>query len=205
MARMDRRTYDRRIMIAMGAYVAVFLAVWPQARGAADPWLKGLYALTPVVPLLYVIWQMAQRILQSDELEQRTHLIGLGIATVVVSIVSIVAGFLAAANVMTLEGTSVVLVWIFPLLMIAYGLGRSHAARRYGSNALCEDEDRMPAYLRFLCAAAITGFIAAYVYLRTGEEQVCGTLLGMACALAAGALFFGIRRWLRRRRSAAAE
>jgi hypothetical protein len=201
-ARIDRRSYDRRVMIAMAVYVAIFLTVWPLARSTSELPLKVFYATTPVLPLLYVIWLMAQRILRSDELEQRTHLIGLGIATVVVAVVSIIAGFLAAANVMTLDSTSIVLVWIFPLLMVAYSLGRNYAARSYGISTLCEDEDRMPAYVRFLCAAAIISFVAAYVYLRTGDTQIASILVGMASAMTASAIFFGIRRWRRRRSQA---
>jgi hypothetical protein len=185
-------------MIAMSIYVVVFLTVWPLARGAADPLTKVAYALTPVLPLFYVIWLMARRILQSDELEQRTHLIGLGVSAAVVSILSIVSGFLAAANVMTLEAASIVLVWIFPLLMISYGIARSYAARRYGGSG-CDEDDCTPAYLRFLYAAVVFCFIAVYVYFRTGDEEGVAITLGMAVALGAGAAFFAIRRWRRRR------
>ncbi len=198
MTRLTRQTYDRRVMLAMTIYVVVLLTVWPLARSATDPLTKAAYALTPVLPLFYVIWLMARRILQSDELEQRTHLIGLGVGAAVVSIFSIVSGFLAAAKVMTLDSTSIVLVWIFPLLMISYGIARSYAARRYGG-AACDEDESMPAYIRFLFVATIFCLIAVYVYFRGGDEQGVSFALGMAAALAAGAVFFGIRRWQRRR------
>src|SRR5215475_1386435 len=121
MPRMAQRTYDRRIMLAMTVYVVVLLAVWPLAKATSEPLPKIGYALTPVLPLFYVIWLMARKILQSDELEQRTHLIGLGVAAAVVSVLSLISGFLAAAGAMTLDATSVVLMWIFPLLMLSYG------------------------------------------------------------------------------------
>ncbi len=197
MTRITRRSYDRRVMIAMSIYVVVFLTVWPLARSATDPLTKVAYALTPVLPLFYVIWLMARRILQSDELEQRTHLIGLGVSAAVVSVLSIVSGFLAAANLMSLAAASIVLVWIFPLLMISYGIARGYAARRYGGGAC--DDDGMPAYIRFLYAAAIFCLVAVYVYFRTGDEQGVSFALGMAAALGAGAVFFGVCRWRRRR------
>jgi len=199
MPRLSQRAYDRRVMIAMAVYVVVFLSVWPLARGAGAPLVKIVCALTPVLPLLYVIGLMAQRILASDELEQRTHLIGLGVAAAVVSVFSIVVGFLAAANLMTLDWTSISLVWIYPILMLSYALARRKAARRYGV-AECDEDESMPVYIRFLYAAAIFAFVAAFLYLRAGDVQAVGIMLGMAGALAAGAAFFAVRRWLRRRR-----
>jgi hypothetical protein len=184
-------------MIAMTVYVGVLLCVWPLAKAATESLPKIGYALTPVLPLLYVIWLMAQKILHSDELEQRTHLIGIGVAAAVVSIVSIVSGFLAAANAMTLEGASAVLMWIFPLLMLTYGIARSVAARRYGGSA-CDEDEQMPLYLRLLWASALFGIAAAYVYFRGGHADVAITMLGMATAIAAGSAYFAVR-YLRRR------
>ena len=199
MTRLTPRSYDRRVMIAMSIYVVLFLTVWPLARDASNAMVKAGYALTPVAPLLYTIWLMARRILGSDELEQRTHLIGLGIGAATVSVFSIFTGFLAAAKVFDLETASIFLVWIFPLLMLSYGLGRALAARRYGLGACGDDSDSMPAYIRFLYAAAIFCVVAAIVYFRSGDERVTSFALGMASALLAGAVFFGVRRWLRRR------
>jgi len=185
-------------MIAMTVYVVVLLGVWPLAKVATESLPKIGYALAPVVPLLYVIWLMAQKILHSDELEQRTHLIGIGIAAAVVSIVGIVSGFLAAANVMTLDAAAAVLMWIFPVLMATYGIARSVAARRYGS-AACDEDERMPLYIRLLWAAALFGAAGAYVHFRSGHADVAVTMSGMAVALGAGSAFFATRRWWRRR------
>jgi hypothetical protein len=199
MPRSNRRSYDVRIMFAMALYVVVFLVVWPLVRSTNEPWLKVVYALTPVPPLLYVIWIMAVRILRSDELQQRQHLIGLGVATVVVSVVSIIAGFLAAADLLALDTTSIVLVWIFPLLIIVYSIARGYAARRYGGSALCDDDERMPAYQRFLYGAAISLFIAVFVYLRMGSNPALHIVVAMSVAQIIAAIFFGLR-YARRQR-----
>lgn len=195
MARLTHRTYDRRIMLAMTIYIVVLLCVWPLAKAAGDPLLKIGYALAPVPPLFYVIWLMAQKILGSDELEQRTHLIGVGVAAGVVSVVGIVSGFLAAAGAMTLEATAVVLMWIFPLMMLTYGAARSYAARQYGGGA-CDEDERMPLYIRLLWAAGLLGISAVFVLSRSSEGA--GILFGMALALAAGSVFLAVRRWNRR-------
>ncbi|HEX4481923.1 MAG TPA: hypothetical protein VH082_14000 [Rudaea sp.] len=201
MTRLSPRTYDRRVLIAMSIYVVLMICVWPLARNAANIPLKLVYALTPVVPLLYTVWLMARRILGSDELEQRTHLIGIGVGAAVTSVFSIVTGFLAAAKVFDLETTSIFLIWIFPLLMLSYGIGRALAARRYGLGACDDDSDGMPSYIRFMYASGIFCVVAAIAYFYSGDERITSFALGMASSLVTGAVFFGVRRWLRRRKA----
>jgi hypothetical protein len=196
-ARLAQKNYDRRVMLAMTVYVVVLLCIWPLAKASTEAWPKIGYALTPVAPLLYVIWLIAQKVLNSDELEQRTHLIGIGVAAAVVSVVSIVSGFLAAANALTLEGTAIVLMWLFPLLMLTYGAARSYAARQYGGGA-CDEDERMPLYIRFLWAAALFGFVAAYAYFRSGDEEIVSIMLGFTVGTLAASAIFAIRRWRRR-------
>ena len=198
MARLTLRTYDLRLMTAMTVYVVVLLGVWPLAKAASEPLPKIGYALTPALPLFYVIWLMARRILDSDELEQRTHLIGVGIAAAAISVLGLVTGFLAAAGTMTLEATSSVLLWIFPLMMLTYGAARSAAARRYGGGA-CDEEQRMPASLRALWVAALLGAAAAYAYFR-GHQDAAWIMFGMALVAGATIVFLAARH---RRQSSA--
>jgi hypothetical protein len=200
MARDNRRSYDVRIMIAMAVYVLVFLSVWPLVRGSSETYAKVAYALTPVLPLLYVIWVMAMRILRSDELQQRQHLIGLGVATMAISIISIIAGFLAAADLLSLDTTSIILVWIFPLLIIVYSIARGYAARRYGGSALCDDDERMPAWQRFAFGAAVSLFLAAFVYLRSGINPATEIIVVLAIGQLLAAAFF-YRRYARAQRA----
>ncbi len=201
MTRLSPRSYDRRVLIAMSIYVVLMICVWPLARNATDMPLKIVYALTPVVPLLYTIWLMGRRILGSDELEQRTHLIGLGVGAAVVSVFSIFTGFLGAANVFEAEAPSAFLIWIFPLQMFGYAAGRRLAARHYGVGPCDEDSDHMPTYVRFFFAAAVFCAAAAFAYFHAGNERIMSFALGMASALACGGLYFVVRRWLRRRQA----
>lgn len=198
MVRLSRQAHQRRIMIAMAIYVVVLLLVWPLARSESALWLKAMYALAPVPPILYVIWLMARWVLASDELEQRTHLIGLGVAAAVVSIFGIVTGFLAVAHVFTLDWAAVALIWIFPLLIVVYSVARAWAARRYGGGAC--DEDSMPRAIQFLYLAVIFAAVAAYVYWRKGDTEDAATAAGMAAGMLGGALFFALRERLRLRR-----
>jgi len=183
----------------MTIYVALLLLVWPLARGADNSWLKLACALAPVVPVLYVIALMARKVLQSDELEQRTHLIGLGVATAVVSVFSLIGGFLAAAKVLPPDAAPVILLWVFPVLVVAYSGVRGWVARRYGGDS-CGDEDS-PFALRLLLPAALIGAVAAYAEFVKHDDYLAGIATGMAAGLVVVALFFGWRRWARSRRA----
>jgi len=185
-------------MIAMAIYVALLLFVWPLARETTALPLKILCALAPVAPLLYVIALGAQRILQSDELEQRTHLIGLGVATAVVSVFSIVGGYLAASRVITQDVAALILLWVFPLLIFTYSITRARASRHYGTVGCDEDS---PLYQRFLWAGAIFAAVAAYAYFYKHDDYMAGVATGMATAFALSALLLGLRYWSRRRRA----
>ncbi len=199
MTRLSPKQYGRRTMAAMVVYVAVMLLIWPQVRDASDLLTKALLALLPVLPMLYVVWLMARKIIASDELEQRTHLIGLGAATGVSAIFSLICGFLAAAHLFELDGVASLMFWVFPVQMFSYGAVRWWAARRYGTSTGCgEEEDGMPIYLRLLIAGTLIALTAVWSYLHKADPMSLGLLSGMATALLVFAIIFGLRRWQRR-------
>lgn len=195
MSRLSYKQYQRRTMLAMTVYVAVMLGVWPLVRTVSGLPLKVLLALVPVLPMLYMIALLARRIRDSDELEQRTHLIALGAATGVVGALSIIGGFLASAQVGHLDGT--ILIWVFPALMFCYGITRWWVARRYGVGLSCEEESGVPLYLRFLMMALVIG-VAAWWFRRSLDDGSLGTLCGMAAGFAMLGAVVGIARWRRR-------
>jgi hypothetical protein len=95
------------------------MLAWPHAPGIANVWLKALVALSPIVPVAWLIVAMVRLVLDSDELEQRIHLQSLAVAAGAVAIMSMGLGFLVAARVMTLGGS--ILLWVFPALVFIYG------------------------------------------------------------------------------------
>lgn len=198
MPRFTHKQYQRQSMLAMVAYVAVMLGVWPLVRTVTGLPLKVLLALAPVLPMLYMIALMVRRIRGSDELEQRTHLIALGAATGVVGALSIIGGFLASAQVWRADGT--ILIWVFPALLFCYGITRGWVARRYGVSLSCDDESGAPVYLQFLLMAAIVG-VAAWWFRQSLDERSLGTLCGIAAGFAVLGLIVGIGRWRRRHRA----
>jgi len=198
MPRLTQRQYQRRTMLSMAVYVGFMLLAWPAVRTADNMALKVLLALAPVVPMLYVIGLMARRILDSDELEQRTHLIALGAATVVVGALSLVGGFLAAAQVWKTDGA--VLIWVFPLMMLSYGVTRWWVGRSYGMSLACDDGNGVPMGLRFLLASVATAALA-WFGRGTIDDMGLGVLCGMSASfLLAGATLALVRRRARRYR-----
>jgi hypothetical protein len=137
MPRFNESRYRSQLSVAMVAYMAAMLLVWPLSRTAASVPLKVVLAVVPVLPMLFVIGLMARRIGTSDEFEQRVHLVALGASTALLGALSLVGGFLAAAGVLRLDGS--ILIWVFPVTMIGYGIARWWLlVRHYGGSATCE-------------------------------------------------------------------
>ncbi|MBQ4854924.1 hypothetical protein IMW82_09610 [Rhodanobacter sp. B2A1Ga4] len=196
MPRFTERRYQRRVALAMVLYVAVLLMAWPLVRGTASVPLKVVLALLPTLPVLYVIWQMAQRVWHADELEQRTHLVALGASTALVGVASLVGGFLAAAGVVVLDGS--ILIWVFPVLLIGYQAARWWVARHYGSELTCAGADAgMPLRWRLLLVAGLIAVVGWFAFRRHDAFDV-GLFMGMAAAAVLFVLVLGVLRWRRR-------
>ena len=130
MPRFTRKQYRLQMAAAMAVYVALMLLVWPYVRHMTSlPWKVGLTLLV-VLPVVVFIWLMAKEVMDSDELEQRVHMVALSTATGVVAALSMAGGFLCAAGVLVLGGD--ILLWVFPALCLSYSAARALFARRYG-------------------------------------------------------------------------
>jgi|SRR5580765_2926878 hypothetical protein len=204
MTRLSKAQYDRLVLAAMAVYVFLVLVLLPQARRADALMPRLIPSLLPTVPMLYVIWLLGRRIWQSDELEQRTHLIGLGVASAVVGVFGLIGGFLAVTKVVPYETAATLLLWVFPILMLSYGLARWWAARHYGGG-LCDEAAGLPIPVRLLLVALMFGVIAAWSYVHPSDDFAFGASCGVACASLGAAIVFGLRRWLGPRGGTKAE
>lgn len=193
MSRLTQKQYQRHAMLAGVAYIAAMLLVWPLARTAVGLPLKVVLAMLPLLPMFYLIGLLAWRIRDSDELEQRMHLVALGVTGAVVAASSMVGGFLAAAKIVPLDGS--ILIMVFPLMASCYGVTRWWVARRYGVSVTCDDAGSVPVYLRFLLMALVMGLVALFAHYRQNDEGM-GAALGVAAVFAVAGVVFGIRRWL---------
>jgi hypothetical protein len=200
MPRFTERRYQTRVMLAMVVYAALLLLVWPLARSSTSAPLKILLALLPTLPVLYVVWQMAQRVWHGDELQQRTHLIALGASTAIVGVASLIGGFLAASGVVKLDGS--ILVWVFPVTLISYYTAQWWVARHYGNDLSCDGHDAgIPLRWRLLILAALMAWVGCIAWRRHDAFDT-GLFLGMAAAAVMVALARGIISWRRRRADA---
>ncbi|WP_430392299.1 hypothetical protein [Dyella sp. 20L07] len=118
--KVDQR-YAREFMPAMVAYVLFMLHVWPLQKTMESGWLKVATALLPVLPIAWLIIASIRYVLGCDEMERRQHLEALAVAVAIVSVVSMTLGFLAAAKVVTINGTTA-LFMVYPVLCFTYGV-----------------------------------------------------------------------------------
>ena len=201
MARFTDRQYQRHISVTMVAYVCMMLLVWPLTRSTPELWMKALLACIPAIPMLYVIALLARKILASDEMEQRAHLLALGVATAIVGAASMVGGLLAAAGAVSLDGS--ILIWVFPVLIISYSI--SHwwiITRRYGGSTECDEGSSRPMLTFLVLMSLIMGIVALVSWWQGRlDDTRLGMLAGMAVSVAAMCAFWTIRSFWRRSRA----
>jgi hypothetical protein len=193
MPRLTNKRYEQQLSLTMMVYMIVMLADGPLLRATTSLPLKALLAVAPVLPMLYVIMLIGRRIRDSDELEQRTHLVGLGVAAALLSGLSMAVGFLAAAGVLHVGGA--VLIWVFPVLMISYAFARKWVARRYGMDGSCAEEGSawLPWY--FVASGTLMAVLAFYEWCRHDARSaaIFGVGAGAFAMLAAWARLRQVR------------
>lgn len=202
MKRLTERQYQRHVSVTMLAYVGAMVLVWPLARTTPELWLKILLAAAPALPMLYVISLLARKVAQSDEFEQRVHLVALGVASAVLAALSLVGGLLAAAGAVPLDGS--ILIWVFPLMMVTYSLTRWWViTRRYGGSTECEQATwSLP--MRLLLVAALMGVVLLAAWWRGRLDDLgAGLLAGLGGTSLLLAAIESVRRWRRVRRDRA--
>lgn len=201
MPRFTDRQYQRHISVTMVVYVCMMLLVWPLTRSTPELWMKALLACIPAIPMLYVIALLARKILASDEMEQRAHLLALGVATAIVGAASMVGGLLAAAGAVSLDGS--ILIWVFPVLIVSYSI--SHwwiITRRYGGSTECDEGSSRPMLTFLVLMSLIMGIVALVSWWQGRlDDTRLGMLAGMAVSVVAMAAFWTIRSFWRRRQA----
>ncbi len=111
----------RVIVPAFVVYMLLVIFVLPRVDDVTTHWLKALVVLTPMAPVLFIAWAVVRYVNRCDELERRQHLEAAGVAVLVVSIVAMSLGLLAAARLVALDGALGSLM-VLPSLCVVYGL-----------------------------------------------------------------------------------
>lgn len=125
------RRYQRATWPIMIAYALVlFASIWLIRRGIEPVWLRAIVAVVPVVPLALFLRAALRYLRETDELQRRIETESIGVASLLVSLLYFGAGLLQKAGVIALDAGAAML-WVFPVLMLCYGLAKFLAARRY--------------------------------------------------------------------------
>jgi hypothetical protein len=83
-----------------------------------------------VPPIAMTLRAMIRYIRDVDELQQRIELQAVSFAAAFVSLLYLTAGLLQAAKVLDIPA-SAAMIWVFPLVCLAYGLAKTVVSRRY--------------------------------------------------------------------------
>lgn len=125
------RRYVRALSpILIGYALLLFASVWLIRGGIASAPLKALVALLPVLPLVLMVRVALRYLREIDELQRRIETESIGIASLLVSLLYFAAGLLQLAKVVSIDAGAA-MIWVFPLLMLFYGIAKFLAVRRY--------------------------------------------------------------------------
>lgn len=116
--------------IMIGYTLLLFASIWWIRQGIASLPLRALVAVLPVVPLLLFLRVALRYLREIDELQRRIETEAIGIASLLVSMLYFAGGLLDKAGVLAIDAASA-MIWVFPLLMLLYGITKMVLARRY--------------------------------------------------------------------------
>ena len=82
------------------------------------------------MPLAFLLRIGLRYLRETDELQRRIEIEAIGISALLVSLLYFAGGLLQQAKVISLDAGAV-MIWVFPLLMLFYGIAKFFAVRRY--------------------------------------------------------------------------
>lgn len=120
------KTYAREFVIAMVLYIVLLISVVLLLRNIEGTVWRALLAVLPVIPVGFGMSAFIRFLNRMDELQQRIQLAGIAFAAGAVGMLSFTYGFLELAGFPRISW-----LWIFPALIMLWGLGVAVASRRY--------------------------------------------------------------------------
>ena len=111
---------------AMAAYAVVLVAAITVINAHPQAAWRSLVALAPVIPAIFAVFAFVRFLRRMDELQRRIQLEALGLSFAVSGILTFAYGFLELTGFPQLN-----LIWIFPGMIMLWGLGLVVATRRY--------------------------------------------------------------------------
>ncbi len=119
------KRYAREFIIAMIAYgIVIMISRLTLNNIGESPW-RFVIALLPLIPVLFLISGFIRYLSGIDELQQRIQLQAIGFAAGTTGLLTFAYGFLE------LEGLpSLSTFFIFPLMIMLWGVGLAYFSRR---------------------------------------------------------------------------
>lgn len=121
------KRYTREFIISMVAYAAILIASISAIKNIemTQP-LKIIVALMPAVPVIFVLIAMMRSIRDSDELQQRVHLLATSLAAALTGLITFTYGFLENVGFPKFPTH-----FVLPLLIVIWGISLGWFSKRY--------------------------------------------------------------------------
>ncbi|PWH15079.1 MAG: hypothetical protein DDG60_06485 [Anaerolineae bacterium] len=120
------KRYMREFFLSTSAYILLIIVSTQMTSAFVDaPW-RGLVAITPVIPAIFMVVAFVRYLNGIDELQQRIQLMAIGFSAGVTGLLTFAYGFLE-----TVGFPHISLIWIFPLLIALWGVGTAYFSRKY--------------------------------------------------------------------------
>jgi hypothetical protein len=120
------KRYTREFVSSMAVYtLMVPVSIWLLKHHAHSP-LRYLYAVLPVIPSAFAMWAAIRFFRGLDELQRRIQFEGIAFSFLATCAIALTWGFLQNAGLPHAD-----VIWVAPLLIFLWGVGRCIAARRY--------------------------------------------------------------------------
>lgn len=119
--------YMKEFLIAMAMYVLILIASVTLLNSVelARVW-QIVVSVAPALPVVFVIIAILRLLRDSDELQQRVHLLATTFSAVLTGFITFSYGFLENIGFPKLPTFA-----IFPMLFLLWGLGLGYFTRRY--------------------------------------------------------------------------
>ena len=125
------RRYVRALLPIMAAYsLALFGSIWLIKRGIASVPLRAIVAIVPALAIALLMHAGLRYLREIDELQRRIETEAIAAAALLVSLVYFAGGLLQKAKVIDVDAGAA-MIWVFPMLMLAYAIAKFIAVRRY--------------------------------------------------------------------------
>ncbi|MCC7095557.1 MAG: hypothetical protein IT472_00035 [Thermomonas sp.] len=125
------KRYVRALIPIMVFYsLALFASTWAIKQGIPSLPVRAVVAVLPALAIVMMMWAALRYLREIDELQRRIETEAIGIASLLVSALYFAGGLLEKAKVLSFDAGAA-MIWVFPLLMLVYGVCKYILTKRY--------------------------------------------------------------------------